>query len=69
MGNGALHDAVSDIGVVPTTQRLRKNRALDRKPVIIVVSYVDISLKLPLALLKLALRIEWRLPAVRMQTS
>ena len=61
--------AATYIDVVPTPQRLRKNRALDRTPVIIVISYVDINAKVSLALLAFALRIEWRLPVVRMQTS
>ncbi len=69
MGDGALHDAVGDEGVVPTTQRLRKNRASDHTRVIIIIRYDLINVQLPLALSVFALQVKRRLLAARMQTS
>jgi hypothetical protein len=69
MRDGALYDVVGDVGVVPTTQRLRKNRAPDRTPVMIIMCDALINFQLPLALFAFALRVNWRLLAPRMQTS
>ncbi len=69
MGDGALYDAVGYVSFVLAMQRLRKNRAPDRTPLIITIKYAFIDVQLPLALLTFALRVKRRLQVVRMQTS
>jgi hypothetical protein len=69
MGEGALHDVVGYVSVVPAMQRIRKNRAPDRTPVIIIIFYALIDVQLPLAISAFALRVKRRLLVDRMQTS
>jgi len=69
MGGGALHDVVGYVSGVPATQRLRKNRALDRSPIIIIIRYALIDAQLALAMSAFTLRVKRRLLAARVQTS
>ena len=69
MRDNALYDVVCDVGVVPTTQRLRKNRAPDRTLVIIITSYCLINAQLAIAFFACALSVKGCLLAIRMQTT
>ncbi len=69
MGDSALNDDMCDVGVVPTTQCLRKKCALDRTSVIIVRSNTLINFQFPIALLANALWVKGFFLAARMWTS
>ena len=69
MWDCAPHDVVGDVGVVPTTQHLRKYSVSERTLVIIIRHYALIRLQVPFAHFACALGVERRLPLVCMQTS
>ena len=64
----APHDVVGDVGVVPTTQNLRKDNVPYRTLVEITWHYALVRLEVPFTLYAIALGVKRRRPVDCMQT-